>query len=1237
MSDFIELQDLAAKDKKAARSAQLDTFNKEMEVQAIEMGFMKAPQSNESVDAAPDTQVTPPVPDGAVASPGGAATPQDATKAPAVSSKDQVPVAPALRKREEPFKPIGRGAIDKEKALLEKPEQPPALNPEARQQAIKENEKTAVLLEFNKIREGAKIDPTDQTAIGDLKPDDVSIWGSTIAYFKENPVLRNLIGGPVLAPDMFLTAGKQALNLMNAASDAVLAPFAPDTTYQDTILENIFNIAGTSKDAFMSALNSETKRPEYASEIIKKQFPYMNPTNQAQAAFALSVVTDPLIVGSLIPGIIRGGLKAVAKGVTSKVGKDTGLFSQGLKEVLSLSKRKINPEELGQLGKLAQEADKAAALGDSKKATEAVKAFNDELAKTKLTKELEQHVETGEIETALNKFQKMIGDPAAPEYIIKGADNFEEAVTKSFSSYDTLPYQVQINLSKINSTEDGLNLIKNLTTEFEKVFLKASKGPQSHKITKLKSQNLQLKDFLGKSPKNLSEAEAYGLRNALAATMSQASRLGRIAGAAKAEGGGAIERLAYEKAVAVHLLVQEAATGAKSYAGRLLNSYKIVAEGGRRAEKQVKQLLLESGIDGNTKQLLERLLASTGDMRAASKTARKGLIVKSEEVLYEVFTNNILFNPITIGVNTSGNAGNVAWNLSRTLLEGMSAGARLDSAESLAKFGELYGKTAGIGRGFADIFQIIAKNSTWGGRKLPEEMLVMTEIAEQRMLKKITAENLGAGDYWAPAVDLLGKGIRTGGMVNLTIDRFFKILNYRMSVGGDAAYTAIKTEGSAADKQAVYQYMANNPSMKQIAKGVDRAEYYTFMNELGNFGKTMQSAAKLPWLRLKIPFFKTPTNLVKMGVRNSIVGNIFRDLKPALAKTGPEADTARANIMLGTAATLSILEFMPDDTVVTGSLEMSTPYGRFVRDVIGMGPYSIKLPGTNKVLDYSKIEPFRTVFGLFVNYRQAITNFDTKDPLRPGETSSASDIAATLLLAPLVKTISDVYMLQTVGQIVNLFKAVEANDGDSASRAWNDIISTSFTLRMAGSLNNSYRDPVYRQAGTALEQWQRKDSIFTAGTKSLPADVTLWGEDRIRPSFVGPDVASILYTRGREPDKIDLYIQDLKPTIPDNTPATVSFNGVMLDLTTANREKFARLYGAGLPGGPTLKDIIGELVNNRDFKNTTEDFQRQLVTLRFAQIYKETTKYLVSTSSELMTMYTNRLDAKQMKLYGELR
>ena len=638
MSEFVKYTDLVERDKAASDASELLDSEKTLEVQAVKLGFLEAPPGSDKTVPVPDSTALP------VNTPDPATDPsKDVNKA-----AESMPVAPALQPRKEAPKPIPILDIEKEKVILELPGNPPAENPAARKKALQEISDISTLKEYNSIRPEANLDPVANSPIGELKQGDLNYLETTVALFKDIKETPDNNLGTYLSSQNEKSA-ERFISIISSAGAAVLAPFAPDAVYTDSVVKNIFTGLGLSKDAFIRGINND-KNPYYALDIIKEKFPYMNPTNQSQAAFALSLVTDPLVVGGGLIGIIKGGLKSAVAGVTKGATKETdGLFTAGLKDVLSMSSKNIDEKSLTELGKLARAADKASAGSDKQKAVEAVKNFNDKLVNTKLIKEVEDQVQSAEIETALNKFQKMIGDPSAPEFVIKKADNFEDAVTKSFYNSDKMPFQVQINLARMNSKEDAVTFIKNITGEYEKLFVKAANGPQSHRVTKIRSQNVQLKDYLNKQPKNLNEAEAYALRNALQATMAQAARLARIAGAAKAQGGGAIEKLAYEKAVAVHMLVQEAATGAKSHAGRLLNSYKIVAEGGRRAQKQVQDLLIESGVEGNTKELLRRLLATTGDLSAASRIARKGIITRAEEVLYEVFTNEVLFNPITIG------------------------------------------------------------------------------------------------------------------------------------------------------------------------------------------------------------------------------------------------------------------------------------------------------------------------------------------------------------------------------------------------------------------------------------------------------------------------------------------------------------------------------------------------------------------------------------------------------------
>ena len=301
MSEFVKYTDLVERDKAASDASELLDSEKTLEVQAVKLGFLEAPPGSDKTVPVPDSAALPVDPPDPGTDPS-----KDGNKA-----VESMPVAPALQPREEAPKPIPILDIEKEKVLLELPGNPPAENPAARKKALQEISDISTLKEYNSIRPEANLDPVANSPIGELKQGDLNYLETTVALFKDIKETPNNNIETYLSSKNEKSA-ERFISIISSAGAAVLAPFAPDAVYTDSVVKNIFTGLGLSKDAFIRGINND-KNPYYALDIIKEKFPYMNPTNQSQAAFALSLVTDPLVVGGGLIGIIKGGLKKIGR------------------------------------------------------------------------------------------------------------------------------------------------------------------------------------------------------------------------------------------------------------------------------------------------------------------------------------------------------------------------------------------------------------------------------------------------------------------------------------------------------------------------------------------------------------------------------------------------------------------------------------------------------------------------------------------------------------------------------------------------------------------------------------------------------------------------------------------------------------------------------------------------------------------------------------------------------------
>jgi hypothetical protein len=206
-------------------------------------------------------------------------------------------------------------------------------------------------------------------------------------------------------------------------------------------------------------------------------------------------------------------------------------------------------------------------------------------------------------------------------------------------------------------------------------------------------------------------------------------------------------------------------------------------------------------------------------------------------------------------------------------------------------------------------------------------------------------------------------------------DEFIKSVVAHMDVWAQADRLA-RLEGLKGGKrtQRIAELVGDGRSLAWTL-ALTHANYIAFQeplkSEAGN--KLMGTVHGTP-LRWAFPFVKTPTNLVKLGLRKSPLGIL--SLVRERGKLSTEEKVARtAEQLIAWGMTVGLMAAMSgdeDEPWITGTSSW-TPEERNKREAEYRfaAPYTIKLPGYGRV-DYSRLEPFSTALATTVD---ALDNF----------------------------------------------------------------------------------------------------------------------------------------------------------------------------------------------------------------------------------------------------------------------
>lgn len=1010
------------------------------------------------------------------------------------------------------------------------------------------------------------------------------------------------------------TVGFLASPLM-AIGDAALAPLAHDYKTEGFV-DNTGEAFKVSGAALVNSLFPDfgAEREFSGRMAVEKIIPEASDSVKDVIGTTLELVTDPTIsVGLPMVKTIQRGLQVARNTAAAKGEVDAfkGIFTEGLHELFTVGKG-YDPAELGDIGLLAKKAD----AGDK----DAFAQLDAALTEVPAAREAVQVADDLDVENFVTEINKTLGDPNAPVFKVDGSAVPEDMLEASIQGND-INKAANINLSRLNTSEDVDNLLVKVGEKYAEDFNQIM-GKQSNSETAKISQNQQLMDLIGKKSSEFDAPQAYALRQTLVASGNQLLVLAKRAELT----GSKLDTLAFDKGLAVHRTIQNKVSGVTSEAGRLLQQFNMSAGTGRGRVKQVNDIIVNLGESGTTKKVMRKLLAASEDATQVNRIIGKSPWIKTADAAFEVFTNSILSGPLTHMINMTSNAFTVALSPTESMLEGMSAATRADFQNMRINFGDAAAKLNGVVQGIGDAARLVFSSKNMDEIGAPEELSRMHELAKQKFNPSISSEALGVSGKAGAAVDFLGNMIRVPGNALLEEDKAFKLIHYRMETNSQAYKKASSVDGSSADIRAVYNLYKNNPDEHMIANAIDKASYYTFTSELGDTAASVHKTfQKVPGLRYLVPFFKTPTNIVKMGLRSSPFGNIYQDLTPALTDWTAKGDIARAKIAAGTMIPAAVMSYLSDN--ITGHIDQKTPTGRF-KAQSGIPPYSIKMGDT--WVSYEKIEPLRSILGLFVNYKEAIDNVaDYEAPM--GEVADPlPEQLFVALTSPVIQTVGDNYMLPFFGDMMYMLEGVASGNGAYAMKRFKKLVASAMVPNFLRQVNNEMLDGTYRKADTFIDMLKQG---IPGLSQTLPARKTIWGDDVVVKDGIGPDMLSPIKTASVEMDDVDRELIQLGVRIPGQ-PKGISVRGttIVLELSPEQQEEFSVIRGKGFPDSPGLKEVMAEMAKDEMFAMQPDDARRDTYENMFTKATEATKRYMMATDELLKEQLKTRMEALERRL-----
>lgn len=370
----------------------------------------------------------------------------------------------------------------------------------------------------------------------------------------------------------------------------------------------------------------------------------------------------------------------------------------------------------------------------------------------------------------------------------------------------------------------------------------------------------------------------------------------------------------------------------------------------------IQRMIASHGGQENIQDLVTKI-AALDTPQAVNQFLQSALKATSGDMVLEGWINALLSGPQTHLVNAISNTLTAALSAPETLgaaIFSRIAGRRGEKGVYLGEAqARLYGMIGSLRRGGSTALKTLKTG-------MPSDWAIKTE---------------GVGFQRIPGA--AGRFARIPTRLLMASDDFFKTINYGGELRVQAFRAALK-KGLQPRNNDFAQFLAEfeaNPLLHPEAHqaATEAARYQTFTNPLtSEFAQSLQRfinkrernllGIKGPWVKMLVPFFRTPANIVKYAIERTplaILGTKMR--KDLLGGNGPRAaDFARARMTMGSMIGGAVMTYALDGTITGGG---PTDVGeRNVKLASGWQPYSIKIG--DAYYSYARVEPLAIIFGL---------------------------------------------------------------------------------------------------------------------------------------------------------------------------------------------------------------------------------------------------------------------------------
>lgn len=782
---------------------------------------------------------------------------------------------------------------------------------------------------------------------------------------------------------------------------------------------------------------------------------------------------------------------------------------------------------------------------------------------------------------------------------------------------------IDFNLSRME-TPDQLNMmIDEISQVYKEPIDKAKRGVQSFDDTQAKADLARMTGFDVDAVLSRQEGELWPAEKIKAARDMFVSELGKteeLARSIKSGQNTSENMIAFRRQLAVVSAMQSNIKGVQTETARALGQYRMTAKTPMEAQVNLAEMIQKSGGADLNENFVDAYLnvIENGGPEAAATFARNAEQVTGMDMLFEAWINSLLGSPATHAVNMLGNSGTIAVGTVERYAAATYGTIERGVGKALGKdvggitFSEANAMAQGQAMSVNDAMVAFLKalrdgegTDLFGKIDYHTDAITTQNINELPLSKTITSklmqgdELIQSNSQLAHMIDFMGEYYyRLPGRMLMAEDEFFKTVNYRGELHAQAAREAAEQglDGEAA-KQRIIEIMAdpqlNAPEIHQRALEFSREQTFTtpageVASRLSNFLNNAK-VGDFPAGRVVVPFFNVINNITKyVGGRVPGLGLINPNSKTY--KDFFSKDPAKRQLVMGKWATGSSLlgfgAWSSMNGICTGRISDNWKMVSQIEQGQGKKRYACHLPGTDRMMNYNRLEPAGMLMAIAADTATALAYVDDD------EERQNLVLAATAAVVPYMEDKSFFEGISSFFEAFNPQYGGDEQRSKALGRYFSDKLASApgavlgplapGTPLSRNATKNLFMDNAKKVAEAnkwTIEKDEYGDDILVANSETyqifnralkkiyaatpglsatLPNDVNVWGEEIIYEGGLGPDIVTPIYTNTPKYDVKDLKGKNFPPQIEAGRFRDMR---VGTDLTVEQHRKFIDVVG----------------------------------------------------------------------------